>query len=83
MVIQEQLQISTRGRHTYNITDQVAQVIQSAGITTGSLLDGVKYWPDGATTWSLVMRSRTGTVRWIEAEHSFAKLERYTRIAYR
>ena len=35
MVIQEQLQISTRGRHTYNITDQVAQVIHKAGVTTG------------------------------------------------
>jgi fructose-1,6-bisphosphatase II len=55
----------------------------ATGITTGSLLRGVKYWPDGATTWSLVMRSRTGTVRWIEAEHRFEKLERYTRIAYR
>jgi fructose-1,6-bisphosphatase II len=55
----------------------------ATGITTGSLLRGVKYWPDGATTWSLVMRSRTGTVRWIEAEHRFAKLEHYTRIEYR
>jgi len=55
----------------------------ATGITTGSLLRGVKYWPDGATTWSLVMRSRTGTVRWIEAEHSFRKLEHFTRIEYR
>jgi fructose-1,6-bisphosphatase II len=43
----------------------------------------VKYWPDGATTYSIVMRSRTGTVRWIEAEHSFEKLEHFTRIEYR
>jgi fructose-1,6-bisphosphatase II len=43
----------------------------------------VKYWPDGATTWSLVMRSRSGTVRWIEAEHRFEKLERYSAIEYR
>jgi len=55
----------------------------ATGITSGSLLRGVKYWPDGATTWSLVMRSRTGTVRWIEAEHRFEKLEHYTRIEYR
>ncbi len=55
----------------------------ATGITSGWLLRGVKYWPDGATTWSLVMRSRTGTVRWIEAEHRFEKLERYSRIAYR
>lgn len=55
----------------------------ATGITSGWLLRGVKYWPDGATTWSLVMRSRTGTVRWIEAEHRFEKLERYSRIVYR
>ena len=55
----------------------------ATGITTGSLLRGVKYWPDGATTWSLVMRSRSGTVRWIEAEHRFEKLERYSAIEYR
>jgi fructose-1,6-bisphosphatase II len=55
----------------------------ATGITDGSLLRGVKYWPDGATTWSLVMRSRSGTVRWIEAEHQFRKLETYTRITYR
>jgi fructose-1,6-bisphosphatase II len=55
----------------------------ATGITDGSLLRGVKYWPDGATTWSLVMRSRSGTVRWIEAEHRFEKLEKYSRIAYR
>jgi secondary thiamine-phosphate synthase enzyme len=35
MVIQKQLQISTRGRTTYNITGQVAEVIEGSGITTG------------------------------------------------
>ena len=55
----------------------------ATGITSGSLLRGVKYWPDGATTWSLVMRSRSGTTRWIEAEHRFEKLERYSAIEYR
>ncbi|MES9944080.1 MAG: secondary thiamine-phosphate synthase enzyme YjbQ [Candidatus Thiodiazotropha sp.] len=35
MVIQEQLQIQTRGRSTYNITDQVAEVITRAGLQTG------------------------------------------------
>ena len=55
----------------------------ATGITDGALLDGVKYWPDGATTYSMVMRSRTGTVRWVEAEHRFEKLETYTKIAYR
>jgi fructose-1,6-bisphosphatase II len=55
----------------------------ATGITDGSLLRGVKYWPDGATTFSMVMRNRSGTVRQIEAEHRFEKLERFSRIAYR
>src|SRR6266542_235199 len=51
----------------------------ATGVTDGSLLSGVKYWPDGATTYSMVMRSRSGTVRIIEAEHRFEKLERFSR----
>jgi fructose-1,6-bisphosphatase II len=43
----------------------------------------VKYWPDGATTYSLVMRARSGTIRMIEAEHQFEKLERFTGRTYR
>jgi fructose-1,6-bisphosphatase II len=55
----------------------------ATGITTGSLLRGVTYDKDGAITHSIVMRSRSGTVRYVEAEHSFEKLERYSKIAYR
>ena len=55
----------------------------ATGITDGSLLQGVKYRPDGATTHSMVMRGRSGTVRWIDAEHKFAKLERFSKIDYR
>jgi fructose-1,6-bisphosphatase II len=55
----------------------------ATGITDGALLKGVKYWPDGATTFSLVMRSRSGTIRWVEAEHRFEKLERFAGVAYR
>ena len=55
----------------------------ATGITDGSLLRGVKYWPDGATTFSMVMRSRSGTVRHVEAEHQFEKLERFYNITYR
>jgi fructose-1,6-bisphosphatase II len=55
----------------------------ATGVTDGALLQGVKYWPDGATTYSMVMRSRSGTVRIIEAEHRFEKLERFSRISYR
>ena len=55
----------------------------ATGVTDGALLEGVKYWPDGATTYSLVMRARSGTIRMIEAEHQFEKLERVTGRTYR
>ena len=55
----------------------------ATGITDGSLLRGVRYGREGATTSSMVMRSRSGTVRYVEAEHRFGKLETYSRIAYR
>jgi fructose-1,6-bisphosphatase II len=55
----------------------------ATGITDGYLLKGVKYFPDGATTHSMVMRGRSGTIRYVEAEHRFEKLERFSRIAYR
>ncbi len=55
----------------------------ATGITDGSLLRGVRYWPDGATTYSMVLRSRSGTLRYVEAHHQFEKLERYSPIEYR
>ncbi|MGZ5290969.1 MAG: class II fructose-bisphosphatase [Actinomycetota bacterium] len=55
----------------------------ASGLTDGSLLRGVRYDEDGATTWSMVMRSRSGTVRYVEAEHRFAKLEQFSAIEYR
>jgi fructose-1,6-bisphosphatase II len=55
----------------------------ATGITDGTLLRGVRYWPDGPTTYSIVMRSRSGTVRYVEAHHQFEKLERFSPIAYR
>jgi fructose-1,6-bisphosphatase II len=55
----------------------------ATGITDGYLLDGVKYWPDGASTHSMVMRSRSGTLRYVASEHSFEKLERFSAIQYR
>src|SRR2546421_11323578 len=46
----------------------------ATGVTDGDVLDGVHYTPTGATTESLVMRSRSGTVRRVEARHDRAKL---------
>jgi fructose-1,6-bisphosphatase II len=44
------------------------------GITTGDLLRGVQYTGHGARTHSLMMRSRSGTMRWIEAVHHWQRL---------
>jgi len=55
----------------------------ATGVTTGALLRGVRYTPDGAVTDSIVMRSRSGTVRRIEAHHSFGKLEALSGGRYR
>jgi len=48
--------------------------VAATGVTEGALLAGVRYTPGGAVTDSIVMRSRSGTVRRIEAYHAFDKL---------
>ncbi|GAB4065728.1 class II fructose-bisphosphatase [Ancylobacter sonchi] len=56
----------------YTIHDMVQGdcLFAATGVTTGNLLKGVKYRRDDiVTTHTVVMRSATGTVRWIEAEH--------------
>ncbi len=45
----------------------------ATGVTDGTMLKGVHRFPGGAFTESIVMRSRTGTIRTIHAEHHFAK----------
>lgn len=49
----------------------------ATGVTTGNFLDGVKFKPWGCWTHSMVMRSQSGTVRHIRAEHHFDKKPRY------
>jgi fructose-1,6-bisphosphatase II len=48
--------------------------VAATGVTGGALLQGVRYTHDGAVTDSIVMRSRSGTIRRVEAEHRFEKL---------
>jgi fructose-1,6-bisphosphatase II len=48
----------------------------ATGITDGELLQGVRYFGGGATTESLVMRSYSGTIRWINARHNFNQLDK-------
>jgi fructose-1,6-bisphosphatase II len=54
----------------------------ATGITDGELLRGVRYRAGGATTHSLVMRSKSGTIRVIESFHQLAKLRAYSTIDF-
>jgi len=50
----------------------------ATGVTQGTYLDGVRFFSGGATTHSVVMRSETGTVRMIHAEHHFDRKPDYS-----
>ncbi|GAA2263047.1 MULTISPECIES: class II fructose-bisphosphatase [Streptomyces] len=54
----------------------------ATGITDGELLRGVRYRAETATTDSIVMRSRSGTVRRIDSEHRLSKLRAYSAIDF-
>ncbi|NBB83018.1 MAG: class II fructose-bisphosphatase [Alphaproteobacteria bacterium] len=60
---------------TYTM-DQMASgdvMFAATGVTTGAMLRGVRRYPAGAVTHSIVMRSKSGTVRVVEARHNFAR----------
>ena len=54
----------------------------ATGITDGELMEGVRYTPNGPTTHSIVMRSKSGTIREIKSEHRIAKLSRYSSVDF-
>ncbi|MGE0880607.1 MAG: class II fructose-bisphosphatase [Acidimicrobiia bacterium] len=54
----------------------------ATGVTDGELLRGVRFSAHGATTQSLVMRSKSGTVRLVNATHRLAKLKEYAAVDY-
>jgi fructose-1,6-bisphosphatase II / sedoheptulose-1,7-bisphosphatase len=58
-------------RKKYAMEDMVKGdcVFAATGVTTGSLLEGVRFRDDMIETETVVMRAATGTVRWIRAEH--------------
>ncbi len=59
----------------YGLEDLVGGDVMFAatGVTNGALVRGVRRFKGGAFTHSVVMRSRTGTVRWIESHHDFRR----------
>jgi len=72
-------------KKVFTIDDLVANdnvFFAATGITDGELLDGVQYYGSGARTHSLVMRSKSGTVREIIARHRLDKLQTFSTIAY-
>ena len=54
----------------------------ATGITDGEFLQGVRYYDFGATTQSIVMRSRSGTVRFLHSRHQLAKLNSFSEIPF-
>jgi len=69
----------------YTVNDLVRDddvFFAATGISGGTFLPGVRYSGAGATTSSLVMRGRTGTVRRIESAHTWNKLMRFSAVDY-
>ena len=54
----------------------------ATGVTEGDILRGVRYRGDGASTETLSMRSKSGTIRRISATHKWQKLMRYSSLEY-
>ena len=54
----------------------------ATGVTDGDLLKGVRYYPGGCTTQSIVMRFKSGTLRMIDAYHRLSKLNEYSSIDF-
>jgi fructose-1,6-bisphosphatase II len=69
--------------HTNDLVKGDDVFVAATGVTTGALLRGVQYTPAGAETDSIVMRSRSGTVRRVSAFHALEKLSAITGLEYR
>jgi fructose-1,6-bisphosphatase II len=64
---------------TWGLTDLAKGDVMFAatGVTSGDLLRGVRFFKGGARTHSIVMRSKSGTLRFIEGEHHFDRKPNY------
>jgi fructose-1,6-bisphosphatase II len=68
--------------HTNDLVAGEDVFVAATGVTNGPLLAGVQYSPGGAVTDSIVMRSRSGTVRRVSAQQSIEKLSALTGFEY-
>ncbi len=74
------LKMGIRDLNKVYLIDELAKgnvMFCATGVTHGTFLDGVIFSRGGATTHSVVMRSESGTVRFIHAEHHFARKPKY------
>ena len=80
---EEKTRAKTMGIHDlnriYHINDLARGNVMfcATGVTHGTFLEGVRFFSGGAMTHSVVMRSESGTVRFIEAEHHFDRKPQY------
>jgi fructose-1,6-bisphosphatase II len=58
-----------------DLIDSEDVFFSATGVSSSELLRGVRYSSGGAQTQSLAMRSRSGTIRWIDAWHNFERLD--------
>ncbi len=72
----------TRVLTTEDLVTSEDAFFAATGITDGELLAGVRYRAGGATTHSLVMRARSGTIRTITSEHQLWKLRVYSSVNF-
>ena len=54
----------------------------ATGVTDGEMLEGVRYRGGSATTHSIVMRSKSGTIREVKSEQGLAKLRTYASVDF-
>jgi fructose-1,6-bisphosphatase II / sedoheptulose-1,7-bisphosphatase len=64
----------TDPNHIYGLEEMASGEVMFAatGVTTGPMLRGVRHFGSGAVTHSIIMRSKSGTVRYVEGHHNFA-----------
>jgi len=61
---------------TEDLIDSEDVFFAATGVSSSELLKGVRYSSGGAQTQSLAMRSRSGTIRWIDSWHNFERLDK-------
>src|SRR5689334_5565754 len=75
------MRMGVKSEDTIYSTEDLARgdvMFAATGVTKGYLLDGVRFFGDGAKTESIVMRSKSGTVRVINATHHFNTKPKYS-----